>query len=163
MLVVLAAVVAVSTSSGGLGGTTRDGTAKISDLLWRVALGGLIGLSIGLAVLAALHRAAPSRPPIAKWLYGVTWSTPGVGQQATVVTAPRSWRKALRRVLPFLLLLIAVGALIAASTTPLQTTTSMKPPSPSAGEAEDGKPTEVADGRYVTSRDGTKEIGRAHV
>jgi Domain of unknown function (DUF4129) len=157
--VVLAAVIALSTSAGGLVGSSRNGTANPGDLLWRVAVGGVIGGLIGVAVLAALHRLAPSRPPLARWLYGQVWA-PTVGfTRSSKVTAPPLWRGALRRGVPFLLLLAAVGALIGASTAPLHATTSLPPPSTSADRAEDGRPSERVNGRYVdTDGDGKPEL-----
>jgi hypothetical protein len=159
VLVVLAAVIAVSTSAGGLGGSSRTGTAKPTDLLWRIAVGGVIGGLIGVAVFSALHRLAPSRPPLARWLYGEVWE-PTVGfTRSAKVTAPPSWRRALRRGVPLLLLLAAVGALIGASTAPLHAKSSLPPPAESAGRAEDGRPSEEVDGRYVdTDGDGKSEL-----
>jgi Domain of unknown function (DUF4129) len=159
VLVVLAAVIAVSTSSGGLRGSSRSGSAKPADLFWRVMVGGGIGALIGVAVLALLHRLAPSRPSLARSLYGETWQAAVGFQRGTKVTAAPSWRLALRRGIPLVLLLAAVGALIGASTAPLHAKTSLPPPSTSADEAEDGRPTEEANGRYVdTDGDGKPEL-----
>jgi Domain of unknown function (DUF4129) len=65
----------------------------------------------------------------------------------------------LRRGVPLLLFLAAIGALIGASTAPLHAKTSLPPPSTSAGSAEDGKPAERVNGRYVdTDGDGKPEL-----
>ena len=159
VLVVLAAVVAVSTSAGGLGGARRTGTAAPSELLWRVIPGGLIGALIGAAVLALLHNVAASQPSLARSLYGEIWKSPGDRTGSLRVTAPASWARALRRGIPLLLLLAAVGALIGASTAPLHAKTSLPPPSKSASQAEDGRPAEQVRGRYVdTDGDGKREL-----
>jgi Domain of unknown function (DUF4129) len=124
VVVVLAAVIAVSTSAGGLGDTQRTGSANASDLLWRVAIGGAIGALVGLAGLAALHRLAPSRPPLARWLYGEVWESTVGFVRGSKVPAQPSWGGAWRRGIPLLLLLASVGALIGASTAPLHPITS---------------------------------------
>jgi Domain of unknown function (DUF4129) len=149
VLVVLAAVIAVSTSAGGLGGSSRRGTAKPADLLWRVAVGAVSGGMIGAVVLAVLHRLAPSRPSLARWIYGEVWHYPEDRSRSFKVPADPSWRRALRRGLPLLLLLAAVGALIGASTAPLQSNSSFPKPSPSTATTEEGQTSEKATGRYV--------------
>lgn len=159
VLIVLAAVIAVSTSSGGLTGSNRQGVARPADLVWRVALGGTIGALIGMVVLAVFHRLAPSKPTLARWLYGEVMNSPEVGAHASWVTAPRSFRRALRRSIPLILLLVAVGALIGASRAPLHPQTRLRPPTSEAGSASDGKPSEEVKGRYVdTDGDGKPEL-----
>jgi hypothetical protein len=111
LVAMVATIVAIASAAGGLG-HGRQGSAKASDLLTRVGIGVGAGLVLGLALVALLHAINPKHRATRHFLYG---------------DGERRFRTALRRSLPAIALLAAMGALIGAALTPLQPKSSNLP------------------------------------
>jgi Domain of unknown function (DUF4129) len=134
LVAMVGVIVAIASAAGGLG-HGRQGVPKASELLLRVGLGLGIGAALGLAIVFLLHALNLKHAATRRFLYN---------------SGDRKLSTALRRALPVIALLAALGALIGAALTPLYPKSNSTPP-PKQGSGD-------AKGRYTDRNgDGTYE------
>jgi hypothetical protein len=124
LVAMVATIVAIASAAGGLG-HKRQGQAKTSELLTRVGGGAAAGLVLGLLVVAMLHAFKPKHRATQQFLYA---------------GGERKFRTALKRALPWIALLAALGALIGSVITPLYPRSNNLPDRSSASNSNGGTP-----------------------
>jgi Domain of unknown function (DUF4129) len=135
LVAMVGVIVAIASAAGGLG-HGRQGAPKAPELLLRVGVGLGIGGALGLALLALLHALDLKHAATRRFLYN---------------NGDRKFSTALRRALPAIALLAALGALIGAALTPLYPRSNTPPP-PKQGQGD-------AKGRYTDRNgDGVPEL-----